>query len=57
MGRKGEFKECARSNRRIRERISTGYGRCGTIRAQRRDVPTKRTTREVYGKEVIRMVR
>ena len=26
-------------------------------RAQRRDVPTKRTTREVYGKEVIWIVR
>jgi len=30
-----------------------GYGRCGVTRARRRDVPTKRTTREVYGEEVV----
>ena len=57
MGRKGEFKECARSNQRIRERISTGYRRCDATRVRRRDVPMKRTTREVYGKEVVQMVR
>jgi len=57
MGRKGEFKERVRSNQRIGERISTGYERCGATRARRRDVPMKRTTREVYGKEVVQMVR
>jgi len=34
-----------------------GYGRCGVTRARRRNVPTKRTTREVYGEEVVWMVR
>jgi len=57
MGRKREFKECARSNQRIQERISTGYGRYDMTRVQRRDVPTKKTTREVYGKEVVQIVR
>jgi len=57
MGRKREFKECARSNQRIQERISTGYGRYGMTRARRRDVPMKRTTREVYDKEVVQIVR
>jgi len=57
MGKKGEFEECTRSNQRIRERVSMGYGRCGATRAQKRDVPTRRTTREVYGEEVVQMVR
>jgi len=33
-----------------------GYGRHGTTRAQRRDIPTGRITREVHGEDVIRMV-
>jgi len=57
IGRKEEFEECARSNQRIQERVPTGYGRCGVIRAQRRNVLTKRTTGEVYGEEVVWMVR
>ena len=57
MGKKREFKECARSNRRIRKRVLTGYGRCSATRAQRRDVPMRRTTKEVYGEEVVWMVR
>jgi len=52
MERKREFEECARSNRGIRKGVSTGYRRCGTTRAQRRNVPTRRTTKEVYGEEV-----
>jgi len=57
MGKKGEFEECARSNQRIQKRVSTEYGRCSATRAQRRDVPTRRTTREVYSKEVVWIVR
>jgi len=30
-----------------------GYGRYGMTRAQRRDIPMGRTTREVYSKEVV----
>ena len=56
MGRKGEFGECKRGSQRIREGISTRYGRCGVARAQRRYVPTKRTTREVHSKDAIRVV-
>ena len=52
MGKKREFKECARSNRRIRKRVLTGYGRCSATRARRRDVPMRRTTKEVYGKKL-----
>jgi len=33
MGRKREFEEYTRSNQRIRERISTGYGRYDATRA------------------------
>jgi len=35
LGRKGEFEECTRGNRRIRERVSTGYGRCGAEEGKR----------------------
>jgi len=34
----------------------TGYGRCGVVRARKRYVPMKRTTRKVYSKKVVRMV-
>ena len=57
MGRKGEFRERERGGRRIREGISTRHGRCGVTRARRRYVPTKRTTRKVYGENAIRVVR
>jgi len=56
LGRKGEFREHKRSNQRIREGISTRYGRCGMARAQRKYVPKKRTTRKVHGKDAIRVV-
>ena len=56
MGRKGEFRERERGGRRIREGISTRHGRCGVTRARRRYVPTKRTTREVYSEDAIRVV-
>jgi len=57
MGRKGELEECARSNQRIQERVSTGYGRCGIARAQRRNVPMRRTTRKIHGENIVWMVR
>jgi len=53
---KREFGKRERGGRRIREGISARYGRCGATRARRRDVPMKRTTREVYGEDVIQMV-
>ena len=34
-----------------------GYRRCGTARVQRRNVPMRRTSREVHNKEVVWMVR
>jgi len=57
MGRKGKFKERTRSNQRIREGVSKGYGRRGAVRAQRRNILTGRIARKIYGKEIIRMVR
>jgi len=57
MGRKGEFEEYTRGNQRIRERIPMGYRRCGVIRARRRNVLTRRTSRKVHGEEVVWMVR
>jgi len=57
MGRKGEFEECVRSNQRIRERILMRYRRCGVTRVRRRNVPTRRTTRKIYGEKVVWMVR
>ena len=52
LGRKGEFRERKRSNWRIRERISAGYGGCGMARVWRRNIPTRRTSRKVHGEEV-----
>jgi len=49
MGRKREFGEHKRSSQRIREGILMRYGRHGAARAQRRDVPMGRTTRNVRG--------
>jgi len=57
LGRKGEFRECKRSDQRIREGILTRYRRRGAARTQKRNVPTGRTARKIHGKEVIRMVR
>jgi len=56
LGRKGELRECQRSNRRVRERVSARHGRYGVTRAQRRDVLMKRTPREVHGKDTIWVV-
>jgi len=57
MGRKGEFKEHTRSDRRIREGVSKGYGRHGVTRVRRRNIPMERIAGKIYGKEIIRMVR
>jgi len=57
LGRKREFRECKRSDQRIRERVSARYGRCDTTRARRRNVPTGRITGKIYGKEIIWVVR
>jgi len=57
LGRKGEFRECKRSDQRIQKGISERHGRCSVARAQRRNILTGRTTREVHGKDAIWMVR
>jgi len=35
----------------------TGHGRCGAARARRKNVPMKRTSRKIHGKDAIQMVR
>jgi len=57
LGRKRKFGECKRNSQRIREGISTRYGKCSAARAQRRDVPMERTARKIYSKKAIWMVR
>jgi len=57
LERKGEFKECKRSDRRIQEKVLARHGRHGTVRAQRRNVPMGRIARKIHGKEIIWMVR
>jgi len=57
LGRKREFRECKRSNRRIQKRISERHRRCSVAKARRRNVPTGRTTREVYNKDAMWIVR
>ena len=57
MGRKGEFRECKRSNQRIREGILARHGGCGATRARKRYVLMKRTTRKVHGEDAIWVVR
>jgi len=57
MGRKGEFKERTRSDQRIREGVSKGYGRHGVTRARRRNIPMERIAGKIYGKKIIQMVR
>jgi len=53
LGRKGEFRECKRSNRRIQKRISARHERCGAARAGRGNVLTERIARKIYGKKII----
>jgi len=53
LGRKGEFRECKRSNQRIQKRISERHRRRSMARARRRNIPTGRTTREVHGENAI----
>jgi len=56
LGRQGEFRECKRSDQRIRERVLARHGRCGIARTQGNDVQAWRITREVHSKDVIWMV-
>jgi len=53
LGRKREFEECTRSNRRIREGISARYGRCGVTRTRENNVQVWGVTREVHSEDVI----
>ena len=57
MGRQREFKEHKRSDRRIRERISAGYRRCGMARTQGNNIQVWGVTREVHGEDVVQMVK
>jgi len=57
LGRQREFKEHKRSDRRIRERISAGYGRYGTARTRENDIQAWGVTREVHSEDVVWMVR
>jgi len=56
LGRQKEFEERKGSNQRIQKGISARHGRCGITRMQRSDVQARRIAREVYGKDIIRMV-
>ena len=57
LGRKGEFKECKKSNQRIWERILTRPERCGKAGTRKENIWERRITREIYGKKTIQMVR
>ena len=57
LGRKGEFRECKRSDRRIRERVLARHERCGVARTRGNDIQAWRTSREVYSEDTIWVVR
>ena len=56
LGRKGEFRERKRSDRKIQERVSARHRRCSTARTRGNDVQAWRTSREVYGEDAIQVV-
>ena len=57
LGRDRKLGECKRSSQRIQKGILIGHGRCKMAKKRRRDIQKRRTTRMIYSKETIWMVR